>query len=196
MSGQRRFNPGDRVSLLNEVGGGTVLAIVGNRQVKVLTDDGFELVFGTGDLVLVHCDPSLSVSEHDARLRASNDRLAEMVERGKGRGATMANGGQPHKQGYDPHVVVVDLHLEKLVADENSLSDGEKLSFQLGFFERQLNTAIRERKKRVIVIHGVGEGILREEVRKTLQFYNGVRFDDADPRIYGHGATAIEILHY
>ena len=38
--------------------------------------------------------------------------------------------------------------------------------------------------------------ILREEVRKLLQFYDGVRFDDADPRRYGHGATAIDILHY
>jgi hypothetical protein len=42
----------------------------------------------------------------------------------------------------------------------------------------------------------VGEGVLREEVRKALRFYEGVRFDDADPRRYGQGATAIEILHH
>jgi dsDNA-specific endonuclease/ATPase MutS2 len=104
--------------------------------------------------------------------------------------------GTAPKPVADPQTVEVDLHLHKLVEDESKLSDGEKLSFQLDFFERRLNTAIRERKKRVIVIHGVGEGVLREEVRKTLQFYEGVRFDDADPRKYGYGATAIEILHY
>ena len=122
--------------------------------------------------------------------------MAERIEREKGRGASVHNGGSAPKPVDDPGVMEVDLHLHKLVEDESTLSDGEKLRFQLEFFERRLNTAIRERKKRVIVIHGVGEGILREEVRKALQFYEGVRFDDADPRRYGYGATAIEILHH
>ncbi|MBP8822436.1 MAG: Smr/MutS family protein [Flavobacteriales bacterium] len=196
MSAQQKLVPGDQFSFLNEVGGGVVLAAVGRDRVKVRTHDGFELVYPVGELVVVQGDPSRSVSDHHAQLRASNDRLAERIEKGKGRGATAVNGGRAHQPVEDPAVMVVDLHLHKLVEDETALNDGEKLSFQLDFFERRLNTAIRERKKRVIVIHGVGEGILREEVRKALQFYEGVRFDDADPRRYGHGATAVEILHY
>ncbi len=196
MSAQRKPQPGDEVSFLNEVGGGLVLAIIGRDRAKLRTNDGFELVFPINELVLNECDPSRSVSDHHAQLRASDDRMAERIERDKGRGASVNNGGNAPRPVDDPSVMEVDLHLHKLVHDEAALSDGEKLRFQLEFFERRLNTAIRERKKRVIVIHGVGEGILREEVRKALQFYEGVRFDDADPRQYGHGATAIEILHY
>lgn len=188
--------PGDIVSLLNDVGGGLVLATVGRDRVKVRTHDGFELVYPVSELVLNEVDPTRSVSDHQARMRASDDRLAERVQREKGRGATVQNGGKVHAMAEDPRVMEVDLHLHKLIGDERSLSDGEKLRFQLDFFERRLNTAIRERKKRVIVIHGVGEGVLREEVRKVLQYYTGLRFDDADPRRYGHGATAIDILHY
>ena len=196
MSAQRQLAPGDEVSFLNEVGGGMVLANVGRDRVKVRTHDGFELVYPVNELVPNSCDPSRAVSDHHARLRASNDRLAERIQRDKGRGASPENSGRAHQAVEDPAVMVVDLHLNKLVEDERELSDGEKLSFQLDYFERRLNAAIRERKRRVIVIHGVGEGVLREEVRKALQFYQGVRFDDADPRRYGHGATAVEILHY
>ncbi len=196
MSAQQKPVPGDEVSFLNDVGGGLVLQIIGRDQAKVRTHDGFELVYPIKELVLNARDPSRSVSDHEAQLRASDDRMAERIERDKGRGASAGNGGYAPKPVDDPGVMEVDLHLHKLVEDESALSDGEKLRFQLEFFERRLNTAIRERKKRVIVIHGVGEGILREEVRKALQFYEGVRFDDADPRKYGYGATAIEILHH
>jgi|SRR5690606_35128348 len=196
MSAQKKPVPGDEVAFLNEVGGGLVLELVGRDGAKVRTHDGFELVYPLKELVFQVGDPSRAVSDHHAQLRASDDRMAERIERDKGKGASGMNGGIAPKRVEDPQVMEVDLHLHKLVEDEGSLSTGEKLRFQLDFFERRLNTAIRERKKRVIVIHGVGEGILREEVRKLLQFYDGVRFDDADPRRYGHGATAIDILHY
>ena len=88
----------------------------------------------------------------------------------------------------------VDLHLHELVEDETRLSDEEKLSYQLAYFERALEAAIRDGKRKLIVIHGVGEGVLREEVRRILQYYDTVQFHDADPRRYGSGATEV-IIH-
>ena len=196
MSAQKRPIVGDKVSFLNEVGGGVVLQVLDGGRVNVRTEDGFELVYPIKEIVVQGSEQHYQVSDHHAQLQAADDRMADRIERDKGRGASVNNGGKAPKPVEDHTVMEVDLHLHKLVEDESVLSDGEKLRFQLEFFERRLNTAIRERKKRVIVIHGVGEGVLREEVRKALQFYEGVRFDDADPRRYGHGATAIEILHY
>ena len=121
---------------------------------------------------------------------------SERIEKDKGKGATANNGGRAPAKVEDPTVMEIDLHLEKLVENEERLTDGEKLSFQLDYFERMLNTAIRLRKRRLVAIHGVGEGVLREEVRKMLQYYEGCRFDDADPRRYGYGATAIDIVHH
>lgn len=185
---------GDKVSFLNEVGGGVVLELMGKGRLKVRTTDGFELLYPISAVVVQLTDAHYVVSDHQAQLRASNDRMAERIERDKGKGASPQNGGRAPKPVDDPSVMEVDLHLHKLVEDENALSTDARLRFQLDYFERMLNTAIRLRKRRLIVIHGVGEGILREEVRKLLQFYEGVRFDDADPRRYGHGATSIEIL--
>lgn len=186
---------GDEVLLVNEAGGGIVLEVLGLR-VRVRTRDGFELEYPLK--AVVKKDPALrhTVSDHHAQLVAANDRLQERIQRDKGRGANERNGGKAAGKREDPQVMEVDLHLQELIDDERHLTDGEKLRFQLDYFERMLNTAIRERKRKLIVIHGVGEGVLREEVRKMLQFYEGCRFDDADPRRYGYGATAIDIVHH
>src|SRR5690606_42068845 len=126
MSAQQKPVPGDEVSFLNDVGGGLVLELHGRDQAKVRTHDGFELVYPVKELVLNARDPSRSVSDHEAQLRASDDRMAERIERDKGRGASISNGGRAPIPVEDPGVMEVDLHLHKLVEDENALSAGEK----------------------------------------------------------------------
>lgn len=183
---------GDRVSFVDEVGGGVVLRVVGHGVVRVITDEGFELDRVVHGLVKV--DPALreglsNVSDHQANLIAANDVLEE--KRHKQR-ATRP--GKTPKKPEDQGVAEVDLHLHELVDDERMLSDGEKLEFQLRYFERALESAIRNGKRKLIVIHGVGEGVLREEVRRLLQYYDTVQFHDADMRRYGVGATEV-IIH-
>lgn len=123
---------------------------------------------------------------------AADDVLAE---RRKARRSVVRPGKTP-KRPEDNSVAEVDLHLHELVEDERTLSDGEKLEFQLRYFERALESAIRNGKRKLIVIHGVGEGVLREEVRRILQFYENVQFHDADMRRYGSGATEVIILRH
>ncbi len=196
MSEKTGISVGDEVSFLDEVGGGKVLRMTAKDRVVVRTYDGFELEYPVKMVVKRERSASYTVSDHHAKLVAANDRMSERIEKDKGKGATANNGGRAPAKVEDPTVMEIDLHLEKLVENEERLTDGEKLSFQLDYFERMLNTAIRLRKRRLVVIHGVGEGVLREEVRKMLQYYEGCRFDDADPRRYGYGATAIDIVHH
>jgi dsDNA-specific endonuclease/ATPase MutS2 len=42
------------------------------------------------------------------------------------------------------------------------------------------------------VIHGVGEGVLKNEVRTYLENQSGIEFYDSDFREYGKGATTID----
>jgi hypothetical protein len=189
---------GARVSFLNEVGGGVVLRVLSHNRALVRTDDGFELECAMSELV-----PRLSgsdqlvygVSDHQADMVAANDRMDERRKRTLQGGVPVPKAGKRPERAEEG-VMEVDLHLHELVDTERGMSDGEKLQYQLSYFERMLTTAIRERKRRLIVIHGVGEGVLREEVRKVLQYYEHLRFDDADPRRYGYGATAVELFHH
>jgi hypothetical protein len=196
MSGKAAIAVGDEVSFLDEVGGGVVLRMAVKDRVVVRTWDGFELEYPVNMVVKRGRSANYTVSDHHAKLVAANDRMNERIDKDKGKGASVSNGGRAPTKVEDPNTMEIDLHLEKLVENEERLTDGEKLTFQLDYFERMLNTAIRLRKRRLVVIHGVGEGVLREEVRKMLQYYEGCRFDDADPRRYGYGATAIDIVHH
>jgi hypothetical protein len=192
------YKAGDRVSFLNEVGGGVVLRPLSHNRALVRTDDGFELEYPMEALVPRLEGPEhavYGVSDHQAGLVAANDRLEEQRRRDRQRPAALRAAGKRMERA-DDSVMEVDLHLHELVDNERGMSDGEKLQYQLSYFERMLATAIRERKRRLIVIHGVGEGVLREEVRKVLQYYEHLRFDDADPRRYGYGATAVELFHH
>jgi hypothetical protein len=187
--------PGDRITFLDEVGGGVVLEILGAGIVRVRTDEGFELDRSTKGLVRADRERELALvrlSDHQASLIAANDVLEEK-RRKKGQ---LVRPGKTPKKPDDQGIAEVDLHLHELVEDETRLSDGEKLEFQLRYFERALESAIRNGKRKLIVIHGVGEGVLREEVRRILQYYDGVQFHDADMRRYGVGATEVIILRH
>src|SRR5690349_926540 len=180
MSVKQPIQVGDAVRFLNEEGGGKVVALLSQNRARIHTDEGFDVEVPLSSVVLSGSIRDYKVSDHHASMVASNDRLQERIDKDKGRGANVVNGGRVAKQ-EDPYVMEIDLHLQELVDDERHLDHDEKLRYQINYFERMLNTAIREHKRKLIVIHGIGEGVLREEVRKTLQYYDGVRFDDADP---------------
>lgn len=186
------FAVGDRFVFVDEVGGGEVIALLGSSQVRVRTDDGFEFDVPAKRLVKRERERDRrlhAVSDHQVHLAASDDRLADRLEKDRRKGTPTRKAHRSER--IDPEVMEVDLHLEELVGEGHGMSDGEQLRYQLSYFERMLNTAIRERKRRLIVIHGVGAGVLREEVRNILEHYEHLTFDDADPRRYGYGATEV-----
>lgn len=190
----RTFSKGDRIAFLDEVGGGVVLDLLGPGRLRVRTDDGFELVKLTKEVVLFDrqvAEQAYRISDHQAGMVAANDVMEEQRRR-----KSSIRPGKTPKKADDGGVAEVDLHLHELVEDESRLSQGEKLRYQLAYFERSLEAAIRDGKRKLIVIHGVGEGVLREEVRKVLQYYENVRFHDGDMSRYGVGATEVEILRH
>lgn len=190
----RTFKPGDRISFIDEVGGGVVLEILGVAHVRVKTDEGFILDRRNREMVLVADQSFYGVTDHQAGMVKANDVRDEKIARRKAGSAPRI--GKTAKRPEDKSIAMVDLHLHELVEDETRLQQGERLKYQLAYFERALEGAIRDGKRKLIVIHGVGEGVLREEVRRMLQFYEGVRFQDADMRQYGSGATEVEILRH
>jgi len=65
----------------------------------------------------------------------------------------------------------VDLHIHKIVKRGGRLSNSK-----------------------MVFIHGVGEGVLREELYTLLRRYEGIKFYDADFKKYGAGATEVYIF--
>jgi len=88
----------------------------------------------------------------------------------------------------------VDLHIEQLVDNPKMLTPAEMLDMQMKHFSAALEEAVRNRTKRIVFIHGVGNGRLRLELKRTLdQKYPKLRYQDASFKEYGYGATMVII---
>jgi hypothetical protein len=88
----------------------------------------------------------------------------------------------------------VDLHIEELVEDHSALSGREVLDIQISRFITALEGAIRGRTQRIVFIHGIGNGKLKFEIRKTLDNkYPRLKYQDASFEEYGYGATMVII---
>ncbi len=85
----------------------------------------------------------------------------------------------------------IDLHIEKLYPNHNTLASHEKLNLQLKAIKQTMDEAIVNHYKKVTFIHGVGNGKLKDHTRKIVASYAGVSIADGDYGRYGFGATTV-----
>ncbi|MCL6265318.1 Smr/MutS family protein [Flagellimonas myxillae] len=176
----REFKLGDRVEVLDEDIAGFVETIVGDT-ITIMTDDGFPLQYHHRELVLKK--EGIKVSNFEAhQIKKQKDAPQ------KKRPATV----KP-KQRNEPKMVV-DLHINQLVKSPKGLSNFDMLELQLETAKRQLEFAISKRIQKIVFIHGVGEGVLKEELQYLFKKYDKVKWYDADYQKYGLGATEVYIF--
>jgi hypothetical protein len=96
------------------------------------------------------------------------------------------------KRTVSPDLAEIDLHIHELLEDTRGLSNHEMLEVQLGRFRNELETAIGNGTRRIVFIHGIGNGTLKQELRKELSTkYKKYYFQDASFKEYGYGATMV-----
>ncbi len=98
------------------------------------------------------------------------------------------------KSGENKGIEEVDLHIEELVDDHSSLSNSEILEIQISRFTTTLDGGIIAGTRKMVFIHGLGNGRLKHEVAKTLdRKYPKLKYQDASFKEYGYGATMVII---
>lgn len=100
---------------------------------------------------------------------------------------------QPHANNGE---VVIDLHIEELIKQPTKMTPKEILDYQLNHFQHEMENALENHGiRRLVAIHGVGNGQLRRAVIDCLRTkFPQCEFQDASFREYGYGATLI-MLH-
>ncbi len=98
------------------------------------------------------------------------------------------------KHKIDDKIAEIDLHIGELLENYNNISNADMLKVQMDYFTNALNQAKKERMSKIIFIHGVGNGVLKNEIHKYLRNFEGVKFYDASYARYGMGAT--EVVFY
>lgn len=175
-----RFKIGEKISFLNETGEGVVQSYVNEEMVIVLDESGFDRKIPEKELVKIH-NYSITISDDDP--------LSEMY--------VVPNAGQTGPRGVNKlnGFWEIDLHSHMIMDSEQGLSSTQILTRQLYEFKFFYREARDKHIHKLVVIHGVGEGVLKSEVRHFLEGKEGVEFYDGDFREYGKGATEI-ILYY
>ncbi len=87
----------------------------------------------------------------------------------------------------------IDLHIEELIDSHSGLTNTEILSIQLERFEKEIQYCLSNGIKKLIVIHGVGNGKLKQEIISILKTIDDISYYDASYKNYGFGATEIII---
>jgi hypothetical protein len=96
------------------------------------------------------------------------------------------------RQHLEPARSVVDLHIEKIVDDWERLGNFEIVTLQQREFEKYYDLALAHHLPSMIIIHGVGEGRLRDEIHDILRLKKDVKsFVNRYHPAYGYGATEI-----
>jgi hypothetical protein len=96
------------------------------------------------------------------------------------------------KRADTKELLEIDLHIHELIDDLRGLSNAEMLKIQLDKFNSVMEANILNKGKKIVFIHGVGNGTLKTELRKQLeQNYKGLYYLDASFKEYGFGATMV-----
>lgn len=180
-----RYNPGQKVVFMHEAGGGVVKSIHANFVV-VEDETGFDQKCRFDEIAPVHGEEYRLNSEDIVAINEDESfaTIKHQVKKGQLTGK---------RKPVD--VWEIDLHIEEITESHSGLTNGEIVTRQLrelrGFFQRAKSKRIRK----LVIIHGVGMGVLKEEVRSYLDKQSSIDYYDADFNEYGKGATAVEIFY-
>jgi DNA-nicking Smr family endonuclease len=180
------FRVGEKVGLLYETGHGRVREVREKGIYLVEDDGGFDRLFRENELVRIH-----STDFHlpdDAVAQINDD--DSITKRNYTIHSEQRTGSRKPLEIWE-----LDLHIESLLDSHGAMSNAEILQVQLRELRSFYNAAREKRIRKLVIIHGVGEGVLKSEVRIFLSKKEGLEYYDADFREYGKGATAVELFY-
>ena len=192
----RAIEIGDKVRFLNEVGEGTVTKILSGTLLMVEDQNGFEFQHERGELILIQ-----NREEEKAGYARVLPSVAEILQQEVSSEQKRAiekdfkdRYAQVDNRPASNDAVEVDLHMHQIVESQSGLDAGAMLELQLAHFERMLQIGVRQKTKRMVFIHGIGQGVLRHQIWSRIeQFYPDCTCRSADPRRFGNGATEVWI---
>ena len=178
-----KFSIGEKIGFLYEKGCGTVVRVDDQNRLIVLDETGFERPFLNTELVKIH-----GTEYHmDGYSKMLNDDETHSEAKFLVRKEQLDG----NKKATD--MWEIDLHIESLLDSHRGLTNTEILMRQMTEFRSFFKRAQEKHIQKIIVIHGVGEGVLKNEIRMFLAKKDNVEFYDASYMEYGKGATEIRM---
>jgi dsDNA-specific endonuclease/ATPase MutS2 len=167
-----QYKTGDKISFLNQPGTGVVKNILSNFRLVVTNEDGFDITVTVKEIV-----PFKEESVYTINAKYIDEKEKHELK-------------LPRLKKED--IWEVDLHLHEITDTRCFMTDHEKLQYQLKYFRKCMDEAVINGIKKIIFIHGVGKGTLKQEIVRALKDYERVKHYEAPFKKYGFGATMVE----
>lgn len=162
------LQPGMHVTLMDSSDRG-VIKHVRKDCVEVELDYGFVVPVGFHDFIV-------NDAEEDRKLRQSV-------------GSSKSKPTVEERPVFTNKAVEIDLHIEALPGGLG-VAKGQELPFQLEHFKAVMRSQLKHRGRRIIFVHGVGDGVLKAAIREELDTVYAISCSWTP---YGDGATAVTI---
>lgn len=178
------FQIGDMVQVIDEDANGEIVGF-SNANTALVAIDGFDYPYAITNLMLVEDGNTIKTVIDTPTFETPTPK----------KGAQVVNTfaidvmRQVNKYGQPE----LDLHIEELVLNPKPLSAHKKLQIQVATLEQFISSCVAQSINQFVVIHGVGQGVLKQEVKKVLLSHGNIMVKDADHRLYGSGATHVHI---
>ena len=176
----KSFKIGEKVGFLHEKGSAEIVQILGSQWVIIKDSEGFEQKRNTTDLIKIH---GFDYQLNDISLPKDFTKITRKK-------ITSEPSNKKKQTTWE-----IDLHIEHLLDSHRGLSNTEILLKQMHHFRSKFSNAKNQRIQKLIVIHGVGEGVLKNEIRTFLHRQEHIEFFDGSYLEYGKGATEIRFFY-
>ena len=102
---------------------------------------------------------------------------------------------RPGKEREEKNAIVeVDLHADEVLETTAGMNPKDIMDYQLKIFNETMEKYQKDHGRRIVFIHGKGDGVLRNALIKELKLkYKSCLYQDASFREYGFGATMVVI---
>jgi dsDNA-specific endonuclease/ATPase MutS2 len=169
---------GDFVSVIDDVHQGVVVKIA--NGIFSIDIDGFVYDYNRTDLVKIekHLDNISLTTPKDFNMQSNKNKKSK-------------NSSKTSSQSKN----IIDLHIHHLTSSERGMTKHDKLLLQLSTAKTKIDDAINNKNSKLIIIHGVGKGVLKNELIKLFNSYSNIEYYDASFQDYGQGATEIKIYN-
>lgn len=141
-----------------------------------------------------------TLEDRIVRLEMTVKRLQQRLERLEDARALHEKSKQKNRERQDlqrrqrDEILEVDLHATELLDTTVGMSPADIKAYQLRVFNDTMQQHLKDKGKRIVFIHGNGEGVLRRALLDELRrSYKSCDVQDASFQQYGFGATMVTI---
>ena len=174
------FSIGDQVAVLDDTLKGIIISI-DNQLVNIKGVDGMIYQYHQRELVIIQQEQHQLSKYSDINHPLLKEKL--VVKKKK---------ESNFKKEKKEVILEIDLHINQLIKSHKGMSNFEILTLQLETAKKNIEFAISKRISKIVFIHGVGEGVLKNELHYLLGRYP-TKFYHASYKKYGLGATEVYI---